>query len=162
MQSVEMEISPVDPFTSSEASAISCVLEELLDQLALIGFMIPANVDPRWDYTFKTIEETYGIPDEPRIIFREDMGFLPIVPTEAEKMQKDRCAKTYPHIYFGITLMRKCTLHFLFKYNWQVCKIPLKIITCVILENTLFQNNFFGPLYIKLFAKISCPPIISQ
>jgi len=59
--------------------------------------MIPANVDPRWDDTFKTIDETYGIPDEPRMIFREDMSFLPIVPTESEKMQRDRCA-TFSHI----------------------------------------------------------------
>ncbi|XP_024887108.1 dynein regulatory complex protein 9-like [Temnothorax curvispinosus] len=90
VRSAEMEISPVDSFTPLEAAAISCVLEECLDQLAIIGFMIPANVDPRWDETFKTIDETYGVPDEPRMIFREDMGLLPVVPTEAEKMQRDR------------------------------------------------------------------------
>lgn len=111
MQSTEMEISPVDPFTPLEAAAISCILEECLDQLAIIGFMIPAKVDPRWDDTFKTINETYGMPDEPRMIFREDMGLLPIVPTDAEKMQRDRCVKTHPHTYFVITFMQKCTLH---------------------------------------------------
>lgn len=93
------EISPVDPFTPLEAAAISCILEECLDQLAIIGFMIPAKVDPRWDDTFKTIDETYG-PDEPRMIFREDMGLLPVVPTDAEKMQRDRCAETHPHYIF--------------------------------------------------------------
>lgn len=109
LQSAEMEISPIDSFTPLEAVAISCILEECLDQLALIGFMIPADVDPRWDDTFKTIDETYGVPDEPRMIFREDMGLLPIVPTEAEKMQKDRCAETHPHRHFIITLVRKCS-----------------------------------------------------
>ncbi|KYQ55580.1 IQ domain-containing protein G [Trachymyrmex zeteki] len=87
MQNAEMK---VPPFTPLEAAAISSVLEKCLDQLAIIGFMIPANVDPRWDDSFKTIDETYGVPDEPRIIFREDMGLLPIVPTEAEKLQRER------------------------------------------------------------------------
>ncbi|XP_072767181.1 uncharacterized protein [Anoplolepis gracilipes] len=90
VQSMKMEISSTDSFTPLEAAAISCVLQECLDQLAIIGFMIPAKVDPRWDDTFKTIDEMYGVPDEPRRIFREDMGLLPIVPTEAEKMQRDR------------------------------------------------------------------------
>lgn len=93
-----MEISPIGSLTPLEAAAISCVLEECLDQLAIIGFMIPANVDPRWDDTFKTIDETYGVPDEPRMLFREDMGLLPIVPTDAEKMQRDRCTET-PSFY---------------------------------------------------------------
>lgn len=85
--STQMEI---PSFTPLEAAAISCVLEECLDQLAIIGFMIPAEVDSRWDDTFKTIDETYGVPDEPRTIFREEMGLLPIVPTKAEKLQRDR------------------------------------------------------------------------
>ncbi|XP_018401282.1 PREDICTED: IQ domain-containing protein G-like [Cyphomyrmex costatus] len=87
MQNPKMQ---VPPFTPLEAAAISCVLEECLHQLAVIGFMIPTNVNPRWDDSFKTIDETYGVPDEPRIIFREDMGLLPIIPTEAEKLQRDR------------------------------------------------------------------------
>ncbi|CAL1679942.1 unnamed protein product [Lasius platythorax] len=90
VQSTQMEVPSIDSFTPLEAAAISCVLEECLDQLAIIGFMIPAEVDSRWDDTFKTIDETYGVSDEPRTIFREDMGLLPIVPTEAEKMQRDR------------------------------------------------------------------------
>jgi len=57
--------------------------------------MIPAKMDSRWDDTFKTIDETYGVPDEPRTIFREEMGLLPIVPTEAEKMQRDRYTLTF-------------------------------------------------------------------
>jgi hypothetical protein len=57
--------------------------------------MIPANVDPRWDETYKTINEMYGIPDEAKIIFRKDMGLLPLVPTAAEKMQRDRCSRKY-------------------------------------------------------------------
>jgi len=93
-----VEIPSVDSFTPLEAAAISCILEECLDQLAIVGFMIPANVDPRWDDTFKTIDETYGIPDEPRMIFREDMDLLPIVPTESEKMQRDRCANTLTYV----------------------------------------------------------------
>ncbi|XP_012061589.1 PREDICTED: IQ domain-containing protein G-like [Atta cephalotes] len=87
MQNAEMKVSP---FTPLEAAAISSVLEECLNQLAIIGFIIPANVDPRWDDSFKTIDETYGMPDEPEIIFREDMGLLPIVPTKAEKLQRER------------------------------------------------------------------------
>ncbi|XP_029661740.1 dynein regulatory complex protein 9-like [Formica exsecta] len=90
VQNMQMEVPSIDSFTPLEAAAISCVLEECLDQLAIIGFMLPAKVDSRWDDTFKTIDETYGVPDEPRTIFREDMGLLPIVPTEAEKMQRDR------------------------------------------------------------------------
>lgn len=91
VQSMQMEVPSIDSFTPLEAAAISCVLEECLDQLAIIGFMIPAKMDSRWDDTFKTIDETYGVPDEPRTIFREEMGLLPIVSTEAEKMQRDRC-----------------------------------------------------------------------
>ncbi|XP_011254166.1 dynein regulatory complex protein 9 [Camponotus floridanus] len=90
VQSMQMEVPPIDSFTPLEAAAISCVLEECLDQLAIIGFMIPAKIDSRWDDTFKTIDETYGVPDEPRRLFREEMDLLPIVPTEAEKMQRDR------------------------------------------------------------------------
>ncbi|KYM90980.1 IQ domain-containing protein G [Atta colombica] len=96
MQNAEMKVSP---FTPLEAAAISSVLEECLNQLAIIGFIIPANVDPRWDDSFKTIDETYGMPDEPEIIFREDMGLLPIVPTKAEKLQRERRAKTYSHTF---------------------------------------------------------------
>ncbi|XP_018363544.1 PREDICTED: IQ domain-containing protein G-like [Trachymyrmex cornetzi] len=87
IQNAEMK---VPPFTPLEAAAISSVLEECLNQLAIIGFIIPANIDPRWDDSFKTIDETYGVPDEPEIIFREDMGLLPIVPTKAEKLQRER------------------------------------------------------------------------
>ncbi|KYN44230.1 IQ domain-containing protein G [Trachymyrmex septentrionalis] len=87
MQNAEMK---VPSFTPLEAAAISSVLEEFLHQLAIIGFIIPANVDPRWDDSFKTIDKTYGVPDEPEIIFREDMGLLPIVPTKAEKLQRER------------------------------------------------------------------------
>ncbi|XP_070172059.1 dynein regulatory complex protein 9-like [Polyergus mexicanus] len=90
VQNMHVEVSSIDSFTPLEAAAISCVLEECLDQLAIIGFMLPAKIDSRWDDTFKTIDETYGVPDEPRTIFREDMGLLPIIPTEAEKMQRDR------------------------------------------------------------------------
>nr|XP_012231297.1 PREDICTED: IQ domain-containing protein D-like [Linepithema humile] len=90
MQNMRKKIPQVDPFTPLEAAAMSCVLEECLDQLATIEFMIPADVDPRWDETFKTIDEMYGMPDEPRTIFREDMGLPPIVPTAAEKLQRDR------------------------------------------------------------------------
>ncbi|XP_025988484.1 dynein regulatory complex protein 9 [Solenopsis invicta] len=88
--SAETKDSPVDSFTSLEAAAMSCILEECLDQLAIIGFMIPADVDPRWDDTFKTIDQTYGVPDESKTIFREDMGLLPVMPSKAEKMQRDR------------------------------------------------------------------------
>ncbi|RLU15106.1 hypothetical protein DMN91_012993 [Ooceraea biroi] len=89
---LQMElISPVDLLTPLEAAAISRVLEECLEQLLTVGFVIPASVDPRWDETgFKTVDEAYGVPDEPRAIFREDMGLLPLVPTAAEKMQRDR------------------------------------------------------------------------
>lgn len=86
-----MDVQPIDSLTQLEAAAISCVLQEFLEQLATFGFTIPADVDPRWDDTFKTIDEMYGVPDEPRIIFREDMGLLPLVPTADEKMQRDRC-----------------------------------------------------------------------
>ncbi|EGI66460.1 IQ domain-containing protein G [Acromyrmex echinatior] len=87
MQNAEMEV-PL--FTPLEAATVSSVLEECLNRLAIIGFIIPANVDPRWDDSFKTIDETYGVSDEPEIIFREDMGLLPIVPTKAEKLQRER------------------------------------------------------------------------
>ena len=103
MQNAEMKVSP---FTPLEAAAISSVLEECLNQLAIIGFIIPANVDPRWDDSFKTIDETYGMPDEPEIIFREDMGLLPIVPTKAEKLQRERRAKTHSHTCFIIHLWK--------------------------------------------------------
>lgn len=103
--STQMEI---PSFTPLEAAAISCVLEECLDQLAIIGFMIPAEVDSRWDDTFKTIDETYGVPDEPRTIFREEMGLLPIVPTKAEKLQRDRCIKACINI---LILMPLCKLY---------------------------------------------------
>lgn len=99
VQNMQMEVPSIDSFTPLEAAAISCVLEECLDQLAIIGFMLPAKVDSRWDDTFKTIDETYGVPDEPRTIFREDMGLLPIVPTEAEKMQRDKCVKAHIDIF---------------------------------------------------------------
>lgn len=90
VQSIQMEEPPIDSFTPLEAAALSCVLEECLEQLTTIGFMIPAKVDPRWDDAYKTIDEMYGVPDEPRTTFREDMGLLPLVPTAAEKMQRDR------------------------------------------------------------------------
>ncbi|XP_050455609.1 dynein regulatory complex protein 9-like isoform X2 [Cataglyphis hispanica] len=90
VQNMQMEVPSIDSFTPLEAAAISCVLKECLDQLAIIGFMLPAKVDSRWDDTFKTIDETYGVPDEPTMIFREEMGLLPIIPTEAEKIQRDR------------------------------------------------------------------------
>ncbi|XP_032662892.1 uncharacterized protein LOC116840381 [Odontomachus brunneus] len=90
VQSMQMDVPPIDSFTPLEAAAISCVLQEFLEQLATFGFVIPADVDPRWDDTFKTIDETYGVPDEPRTIFREDMDLLPLIPTASEKMQRDR------------------------------------------------------------------------
>ncbi|XP_011707319.1 PREDICTED: cilia- and flagella-associated protein 58-like [Wasmannia auropunctata] len=77
-------------FTPQEAAAVSSMLEECLAKLTTIGFMIPAHVDPRWDDTIKTIDETYGVPDEPGMIFREDMDLLPLVSTKTEKMQRDR------------------------------------------------------------------------
>ncbi|RLU14897.1 hypothetical protein DMN91_012784 [Ooceraea biroi] len=56
---LQMElISPVDLLTPLEAAAISRVLEECLEQLLTVGFVIPASVDPRWDETgFKTVDE---------------------------------------------------------------------------------------------------------
>lgn len=93
-QNAEIKVPSIDSFTPLEAAAISCVLEKLLDQLAIIGSIIPATIDPRWDDTFKMIDEMYGVSDEPRMVFREDMDLLPIVPTKAEKLQRDRCAKT--------------------------------------------------------------------
>lgn len=102
-----MEISPIHSFSPLEAAAISYILEECLDQLVIIGFMIPADVDPRWDETFKTIDETYGVSDEPRMIFRKDMGLLPIVPTKAEKMQRDRWEETHPHTHFCYNIYAK-------------------------------------------------------
>lgn len=91
VQSMQMDVPPIGSFTPLEAAAISCVLEEFLEKLANFGFTIPADVDPRWDDAIKTIDETYGVPDEPRTIFREDMGLLPLVLTADEKMQRDRC-----------------------------------------------------------------------
>lgn len=88
---MQMDVPPIDSFTPLEAAAISCALEECLQQLATFRFVIPADADPRWDDTFKTIDEMYGVPDEPRTIFREDTGLLPLVPTADEKMQRDRC-----------------------------------------------------------------------
>ncbi|XP_020283489.1 IQ domain-containing protein D-like isoform X2 [Pseudomyrmex gracilis] len=90
VKTMQMEVSPIDSFTSLEATAISHVLVECLDQLAILRFTIPAGVDSRWDDSFKTVDKIYGAPDEPVTIFREEMGLLPIVPTEAEKMQRDR------------------------------------------------------------------------
>lgn len=91
VQSMQMDAPPIDSFTQLEATAISCVLEECLEKLVRFSFTIPADVDPCWDNTFKTIDEMYGVPDEPRIIFREDMGLLSLVPTASEKLQRDRC-----------------------------------------------------------------------
>lgn len=90
VQSMYMEVPSIDSLTPLEAAAISCVLKECLERLATVEFMIPVKVDPRWDDTFKTIDETYGIPDEPRKIFREDMGLLPLIPTKSQKLQRDR------------------------------------------------------------------------
>ncbi|XP_014481880.1 PREDICTED: uncharacterized protein LOC106748150 [Dinoponera quadriceps] len=93
VKSMQMDMPPTTSLTPLEAVAISCTLEEYLEKLATFGYVIQADVDPRWDDAFKTIDETYGVPDEPRIIFREDMGLLPLVPNASEKMQRDRCAR---------------------------------------------------------------------
>lgn len=74
------------------------------------------------------------------------MGLLPIVPTEAEKMQRDRCAKTHPHIWFFIKYNSYAKIHFTFYRidinSGRYIKF-LKNITWSRKDNT-FQDIFFS------------------
>ncbi|XP_015595179.1 dynein regulatory complex protein 9 [Cephus cinctus] len=79
-----------NPLPRFEANAVVCVLQECLDYLSLLKYVIPAEVDPRWNENYKTIKELYGGPGELKIIFRADLGLLPLIPSVAEKLQRDR------------------------------------------------------------------------
>ena len=73
-----------------EAKAFAVVLQEALDFLEILEHVIPARVDERWDDSYKTIDELYGRPEEPKIMFREDMGLLPLIPEVSAKIQRHR------------------------------------------------------------------------
>ncbi|XP_046741501.1 dynein regulatory complex protein 9-like [Diprion similis] len=90
VRSLTMDHQPAITLSSLEAACFSSVLQECLDFLNILRYVIPAEVDERWDERYKTIAELYGVPDEPKMIFREDMGLLPLIPSVAEKIQRDR------------------------------------------------------------------------
>lgn len=73
-----------------EATTFACVLRECLEFLNVLRYVIPAEVDTRWNESYKTIAQQYGIPDEPKMVFREDVGLIPLIPNIMAKMQRDR------------------------------------------------------------------------
>ncbi|XP_023288859.1 uncharacterized protein LOC105696729 [Orussus abietinus] len=90
MQSIVMDVPPMEALSCLEVSGIVTVLQEYLDYLKLLQYVIPAAIEERWDYSFKTVNEKYMVPQEPSTIYHEDMGLLPLIPTIPEKLQKDR------------------------------------------------------------------------
>lgn len=93
VKSLIVDLPPTDCLPPLEARAFAVVLQETLDQLGILERVIPAQVDPRWDESYQTIDEKYGTPEEPEVMFRKDMGLLPLVPTVSEKLQRDRQAR---------------------------------------------------------------------
>ena len=81
---------PMEPLPLLVTVALTSVLQECLDCMKALQYVIIAEVVERYDDNFKTIDEKYGVADEPRVTFREDMGLPPLVLTVAEKMQRDR------------------------------------------------------------------------
>lgn len=79
-----------DCLPPTEATAFAVVLQEAIDYLEILESVIPARVNERWDESYRTIDEMYGRSEEPIVMFREEMGLLPVVPTVSEKIQRDR------------------------------------------------------------------------
>ena len=88
---MKLEMPCSEPLPPQEAEVIAGALQQCLDVLKILEYTIPAKVDLRWDENYKTLAEKYGDPDDAENIFRESMELLPLIPTVAEKLQKDRC-----------------------------------------------------------------------
>ncbi|XP_047353819.1 dynein regulatory complex protein 9-like isoform X2 [Vespa velutina] len=92
---------PSTILTRYEATAIASVLEECVDQLAVLQHAIPAEIDDRWDDIVKPIKEKYGALEEPHIIIREETNLPPLILSKAAKLQRDR---TYMYKILKMTL----------------------------------------------------------
>ena len=90
VQSLILDIPSSTPIPPLEAAAIACVLQDCLDILKILEYTIPAKIDERWDESHKSLDEKYGCDYTSNNIFREEMGLLPLIPTAAEKLQRDR------------------------------------------------------------------------
>ncbi|XP_035719512.1 dynein regulatory complex protein 9-like [Vespa mandarinia] len=87
--------------TRYEATVIASVLEECVDQLAVLRHAIPAEIDDRWDDIVKPIKEKYGALEEPHIIIREETNLPPLILSNPAKLQRDR---TYMYKILKMTL----------------------------------------------------------
>ncbi|XP_046819352.1 dynein regulatory complex protein 9-like [Vespa crabro] len=92
---------PLTILTQYEATMIASVLEECVDQLAVLRHAIPAEIDDRWDDIVKPIKEKYGALEEPHIIIREETNLPPLILSKAAKLQRDR---TYMYKILKMTL----------------------------------------------------------
>ncbi|KAK2578724.1 hypothetical protein KPH14_007800 [Odynerus spinipes] len=99
--SMQIDVPPQPALSSYEATAIGCVLKECVDQLTVLRYAIPAEVNDRWENIVKPINEKYDVPDEPQRVFREEANLPPLTLSVSEKLQRDR---TYMHDILNQTL----------------------------------------------------------
>ncbi|XP_015120811.1 dynein regulatory complex protein 9 [Diachasma alloeum] len=90
VRSMILEIPRRVDLNPEEADAYGDVIERVLNQLELIRYRIPAEVDERWDEDDQDFDEKYDVPEEPAYSLREYLGLPPLIPIAAEKLQRDR------------------------------------------------------------------------
>lgn len=90
--SMQMDVPATPALSRYEATAIACVLKECLDQLTVLRYAIPAEINDRWEKIVKPLDEKYGVPKEPHRVFREEANLAPLTLTPMEKLQRDRLA----------------------------------------------------------------------
>uniref|UniRef100_A0A0C9Q027 Srb8 protein n=1 Tax=Fopius arisanus TaxID=64838 RepID=A0A0C9Q027_9HYME len=90
VRSMTLEMPRRTALPEEEAAVYCDILEKSLDQLGLIRYRIPAEVDDRWDEGDRNCCEKYDVPAEPEYNLREYLGLRTLIPSVSEKLQRDR------------------------------------------------------------------------
>lgn len=69
-----------------EATALTNAIEESLQYFELLKYTLSGNRKYRHIHDFKTINEKYGVEDEIKFLFREEIGLPPLIPKYSQKL----------------------------------------------------------------------------
>ncbi|XP_063974594.1 uncharacterized protein LOC135161180 [Diachasmimorpha longicaudata] len=90
VRSMILEVPRRVDLTPKEADAYGDIIERVLNELELIRYRIPAEVEERWDEDYQDPDEKFDVPQEPEDTLREYLGLPAVIPSAAEKLQRDR------------------------------------------------------------------------
>lgn len=88
--SMMFDSSGAKSFPALEVAVFAALLRQSLHRLEILRDTLRAPVDPRWEDDIMSSTASFDSDDEKDFLFREDMGFLPLVPSVDAKLQRNR------------------------------------------------------------------------